>query len=67
MRKFILNSYEWYDNLPEPKRTIFFFIVIGGSLVVAQWLMVSKIFIWAFPIWATTIFLWRGGYGIQRS
>lgn len=62
MRKLIIQSNEWYDNLPEPKRSLFFLIVIFGSLVVAEYFSIIKGFIWAFPIWAVIFSLWRLTY-----
>lgn len=48
MRNPITQSNEWYDNLPEPKRILFFLIVIWGSLVVVQYLSIVEGFIWGF-------------------
>jgi len=62
MKKFIIRTNKWYDNLPELKRFLFFLIVIMGSLFVAQYLMYVEDFIWAFPIWALLVCFWRIGY-----
>jgi hypothetical protein len=59
MKKLIIKSNEWYDNLPEPKRTFFFLIVIMSTMLFAQYLTVCGKFIWAFPIWCTVFIVWR--------
>lgn len=62
MKNWIVKSNEWYDNLPEIKRDLFFLIVIMGSLLIAQYFMIVEDFIWAFPIWAFFISFWRISY-----
>ena len=62
MKKIIVKSNKWYDNLSEPKRTLFFLIAIMGSMIFAQYLMYEKNFMWAFPIWALFFSFWRCGY-----
>lgn len=62
MKKLIVKTNEWYENLSDMKRLSFFLIVIMGSLIVAQYFMYARNFIWAFPIWAGTICFWRCGY-----
>ena len=62
MKKLIVKTNEWYENLSEMKRLSIFLIVIMGSLMVAQYFMYARYFIWAFPIWAGTICFWRCGY-----
>lgn len=67
MKKFIIKSNEWYDDLKEPKRVLFFVVVVMGSLIFAQYLMYAKNFIWAFPIWALTVSSWRVSYSFIRA
>ena len=58
MVEWIIKSNEWYDKLPELKRAIFFFLVILGPILVAQYISMKI----AFPI---TIFVfWRISYVI---
>jgi hypothetical protein len=62
MRNPIKQSNQWYDNLPELKRGLFFLVFIFGSLIVTQFLQYVKGYTWAFPIWATIWSLWRIPY-----
>ncbi len=62
MKKLIIKTNEWYENLSDIKHLMFFLIVIMGGLIVAEYLMYVKNFIWGIPIWATLILIWRGGY-----
>lgn len=66
MKNFILKTNKWYDNLPEPKRSLFFLIVIMGSLIAVQYLTYAKNYIWAFPLWATIICSWRCIYMFKK-
>jgi hypothetical protein len=62
MRKLIIQSNEWYDNLIPTKRLLFFVVVIMGTLMIAEYLMYIYDFIWAIPIWFLMFFIWRCGY-----
>ena len=62
MKKLIIKTNEWYENLSEIKRMLFFLIVIMGSLIVSQYFMYAQNFTLAFPIWAGTLCFWRCGY-----
>lgn len=66
MRNPITQSNEWYDNLPELKRDLFFLVFIFGSLLVAEYLMHVEGFIWAMPIWMVVWSLWRIPYILTR-
>lgn len=59
IKNFIIKSNTWYDNLPEPKRSLFFFIVILGSLIFTQYLFYVKNMYWTFPTWALIVSIWR--------
>ena len=62
MKKYWIQSNEWYDNLTEPKRDLFFLIVVLGSLLGVQYLTYVHDVIWAFPIWAFVLWLYRFPY-----
>ena len=62
MKNWIVKSNKWYDNMPEPRRTIFFILVIMGSLIVTQYVTYALKFYFAFPIWAVVIGAWRMSY-----
>ena len=62
MRNPIKQSNQWYDNLPELKRDLFFFIFIFGSLLVAQVLTYVEDKLWALPTWMIIWSLWRIPY-----
>ena len=64
MKKLIIKSNKWYDNLPEPKRTLFFLIVILGSLIVSECISVyvSNNIFWGFIIWNVVFCSWRISY-----
>ncbi len=62
MKKIIVKTNEWFDDLPEIKRLLFFIFVLAGSLLVALYFVYAKNFIWAFPIWAGTAWSWRFSY-----
>lgn len=66
MRELITKSNEWYDNLPELNRFLFFVVVLIGviqsALYVCMYIISPINSIFVFPIWATLMFLWRGGY-----
>jgi hypothetical protein len=42
---------EWYDTLPPTKRALFFFIVIFGSLTVAQYFAIINNNPWVLITW----------------
>jgi len=67
VKDWIIKSNEWYDDLPENKRFLFFLIVIGGSLLLCQYLLYSKQCIWALPVWVIVFFSWRFGYIILKE
>ena len=62
MRKVIVRTNKWYDSLQEPKRSLFFVIFVVGSLILAQYLTYAQDSILAFPIWASSMALWRVSY-----
>lgn len=62
MKKLIVKTNQWYENLSDMKRLTFFLIVIMGSMIVSQYLTYEKNSIWAFLIWAGTLCSWRCGY-----
>lgn len=62
MKRLIIKTNQWYDNLPDGKRTGFFLFFVLGSLIVAQYFTYVENFVWAFPIWAFVICFWRVGY-----
>ena len=66
MRNTITQSNEWYDNLPELKRDLFFLVFIFGSLLIAQFLMYVEDFIWALPIWMVVWSSWRLPYVLKK-
>lgn len=62
MRKVIIRINKWYDSLPDPKRSLFFLIFVVGSLILTQYLTYAQGSIWAFPIWASSMALFRVSY-----
>lgn len=60
MINLIIQSNKWYDNLSEIKRLLFFLVIIMGSLIYSQYLSYVENTIWAFPIWAIVVLIWRG-------
>ena len=62
MKKLIIKSNKWYDNLPDGKRLGFFLVFILGSLIATQYFMYVKNVVWAFPVWAGVICFWRLTY-----
>lgn len=62
MKRLIVRSNEWYDNLKEPKRTVFFLIFVMGTLIIAQYFMVIESNPFWFIGWATLLTMWRCGY-----
>ena len=61
MKNWILKSNRWYDNLPEPKRTLFFLIVILGSLALFQFVfyLLKHETIYGFLLWVMIFAGWR--------
>ena len=43
MKNWIIKSNDWYDSLPEPKRSLFFLAFIMSTLLVAQYFMIVKV------------------------
>ena len=71
MKKLIININKWYDNLPEPNRTLFFFGFVGGSLLISLISLYVFNFIWAIPIWLLlnswrVFYFWFGLNKIQK-
>lgn len=62
MKKLIIKTNRWYDNLPEPKRILFFLIFIMGTLIIAEYIMYFTVCYFAIAIWAFVIGLWRLTY-----
>jgi hypothetical protein len=60
--KLIYSSNEWYDDLPDGKRELFFVFVILGTLAITQTLVFCYDIWYALPIWYVTFFLWRLPY-----
>ena len=67
MKNFIIKSNEWYDNLSEVPRFLFFLLVAVGGLALTEYFMYVHKFIWAFPIWAGTLLFWRMSYVIMKK
>ena len=62
MKNPIVRSNEWYDNLPEPKRGIFFLLAIFGTFVITQ-ILAYVLDLWYFlPIWMIIVSFWRVSY-----
>ena len=51
MKKLITKPNEWYDNLSDNKRDLFFLVFVFGSLILTQYLTYVENFIGSFPIW----------------
>jgi len=62
MRKFIVKTNEWYDNLKEPKRSIMFLVFIMSTLLIAQYFMVVCGNPWIFVGWTIVLISWRMSY-----
>ena len=62
MRRLIVRSNEWYDNLKEPNRVLFFLVFVMGTLIVAQYFMVVENNPFWFMGWSLLLTLWRCGY-----
>lgn len=62
MKKLIIKSNEWYDNLPEPKRTIFFFAAIMAPFLITNVITTTTKHWWAFPVCVVVFMVWRLGY-----
>ena len=62
IRKAIYSLNEWYDDLEEPKRFLYFLLIIGGSNVLTQILVYCYDMWYAFPIWVIVMFILRGFY-----
>jgi len=60
MKNFIIKSNEWYDNLPEPKRTYFFLIVVF-LVFIAQICLINN-FLWIWMAFIVSIVFWRISY-----
>lgn len=59
-KRIIVKSNNWYDNLPEMERTIFFLVVILAPLLVVLYLSATnEKVIWGLPIWAFLFCTWR--------
>jgi hypothetical protein len=63
--KLIYSSNEWYDDLADGKRELFFVLVIMGTLAVAQILMYCYDIWYGVPIWAGVFLLWRMPYMLR--
>jgi hypothetical protein len=66
MKNWIVKSNEWYDNLPELKRFLFFFFGIMGSYTLVMLVLFPNC-VWAFPIWAFFVVSWRLNYIIMKK
>lgn len=62
IKKAIFNSNRWYDNLPEPKRLLFFLVFIMGTFILTQYFSYTTQNFMIFPIWALIVSIWRGVY-----
>ena len=62
MRRLIVRSNEWYDNLKEPNRVLFFLVFVMGTLIVAQYFMVMENNPFWFMGWSLLLTLWRVSY-----
>ncbi len=65
MKKLIIKSNEWYDNLPEIKRFMFFFFVIAGCNFCSLVFFGYK----GYCIWLIIFMIWRVFYmmGIYKT
>lgn len=66
IKNLIIKTNNWYDNLNELPRFIFFLFVIMGSFIVAMISMQEYNFIWALPTWFLIFCLWRVSYVFIR-
>ncbi|MEK6829722.1 MAG: hypothetical protein AABY15_06400 [Nanoarchaeota archaeon] len=62
IRKAIIKSNRWYDNLKEPNRTFFFIFIVMVPLFFTQFLLVVYEVWWPTPLWALVFILWRMSY-----
>jgi len=62
IKRWIIKSNEWYDNLKEPKRTLFFFLALFLPLLIIV-IVQSILGIW-YPmvIWMVLFCIWRVPY-----
>lgn len=59
MKKIIIKSNGWYDDLPDSKRTSFFLIFIVGTFFIVQICAYVFGLILLLPMWLIIISLWR--------
>ena len=62
MKGIIVRSNQWYDNLKEPNRALFFLVFVMGGLIVAQYFRYVENNPWVFVGWALVLTLWRVSY-----
>lgn len=62
IRKAIYSLNEWYDDLEEPKRFLYFLLIIGGSNVLTQILVYCYDMWYVFPIWVIVMVILRVFY-----
>lgn len=69
MKNFIIKSNEWYDDLPEPKRFLFFLLfLVGGTLLCELFLFyLDRIQPWPFIIWVSCLTFWRISYTFIKA
>ena len=67
MRRLIVRSNQWYDNLKEPNRALFFLVFVMGGLIVAQYFMVVEENPWLFIGWSLLLTLWRVSYVFTQN
>lgn len=66
MKNFIIKSNEWYDDLPEPKRFLFFLIIVCGGVCISNYLLYVTNNPWPFAIWTLSLVLWRISYSFIK-
>ena len=66
IKRLIVKSNEWYDNLSETKRTAFFVFVILGAYIGLMFLMHQYKAVYPFLIWSVTFFTWRFSYTLIK-
>lgn len=66
MKNFIIKSNEWYDDLPELKRFLFFLLFLVGGLLVCEFFL-SLDNPWPFVIWTSCLTFWRMSYTFIKA
>ena len=67
MKNWIIKSNEWFDNLPEPKRSFIFLLGCGITLLGVMIGLIIYNFMWGLPIWVVLFLGWRIPYFIIKE